>query len=629
MIGVILEQNYHIVELIGIGGMAQVYRAVNLRNKKSVAIKVLKSEFCDNAEFLRRFEREARAVLHLSHDNIVRAYGVGEYEGMPYIVLEYVDGRTLKDILQERGAMPQKTAINICCQILDALATAHAAGIIHRDVKPQNVIITPDGKAKLTDFGIARDAQATTVTFAGSTVLGSAHYLSPEQAKGRPVMEESDLYSTGVMLYEMLTGDVPFQGESTVSVALKQINEAPMPPIELNPRIYPSVNEVVLCALEKDPNARFSSAEKMQYALKRALKDPDAHPAARQELLQATQEIGFDSIHSAQTSSVQNLRLVWRIAIIIGIFIFAFIGTFFGIRATFKTADQSLPIIPAVMGKNIEDAVQKIESYGFIIEISEYTPSNTAPKGQILSQFPSAGTSAKHGSTITVTVSAGAVTPSVPSLIGLTIEEATAALQKLGLELGSVSYQMSDVAIGYVCAQSPTEGTEMAVGSQVDISISATTAGLSQMPLVTSSSLSDALKLLDAGGYKNILLQYDPKSNEKEGTVIAQQPAANEQIQMGMRILLTVSGSASAEFVSDVAYNLNIENNGTSVMVAIVDVVSGIQHERILYDRIHEKGEKIPISFTANASSSGIHELILYVNNIEIRRQDVTFKEAK
>jgi len=628
MIGVILDHHYQIAELIGTGGMAEVYRAVHLHTKRSVAIKVLKAEFRDNAEFLRRFEREARAVLHLSHENIVHAYGVGEYNGMPYIVLEYVEGRTLKEIIQERGAMPQKTAINICSQILSALATAHAAGIIHRDVKPQNVIIMPNGKAKLTDFGIARDAQATTVTFAGSTVLGSAHYLSPEQAKGRNVMEESDLYSVGIMLYEMLTGDVPFQGESTVAVALKQINEAPMPPIELNPQIYPSVNEVVLCALQKDASARFSSAEKMQYALRRAYKDPNSHPAQRQEQLQNTREIRMDDGYDTVTRE-QSLRTIWKIAILLGIFIFAFIGTFFGIRSTFKQQDNVLPLVPALTNRSLAEAEIKAESYGFIVTVGEYQPSSSVEHGKIISQTPSAGSALKLGSTITVTVSAGADVPSVPLLKGLTIEEAAAALSAVGLEIGSVSYQVSDIAIGYVCAQTPSEGTELAKGSRVDVCVSATTASTTKMPAVKGLALANALELIDTLGFRNVLVRYNNRDSEAAGTVLHQQPATEESIQPGMRITLDVDGTAKNGYFSDVAYNLTVQESGTAVMVTMMDEISGITHERILYEGTLEKGEKVPLSFTATASSGGIHELILYINGIEVRRQDTGFEKVE
>ena len=209
MIGTILDRKYRIVELIGTGGMAQVYKAINMSNRRFVAVKMLKDEYKNDAEFLRRFHREASAILNLSHENIVRAYGVGTYNDLPYLVMEYVEGHTLKSLIEKNGALPVRTAIGITCQILDALSAAHAHGIIHRDVKPQNVIVTDKGRVKLADFGIAREVKATTVTFSGQKVLGSVHYISPEQAKGTIAHEESDLYSAGVCLYEMLTGSVP------------------------------------------------------------------------------------------------------------------------------------------------------------------------------------------------------------------------------------------------------------------------------------------------------------------------------------------------------------------------------------------------------------------------------------
>lgn len=627
MIGIILEHRYRVVELIGTGGMSHVYRAVNLLTQKSVAIKVLKAEYRENPEFLRRFELEAKAVLHLSHENIVHAYGVGEYDGMPYIVLEYVEGRSLKEILQERGAMPQRTAANICSQILGALSAAHAAGIIHRDVKPQNVIITPEGKAKLTDFGIARDVQATTVTFAGSTVLGSAHYLSPEQAKGQPVTAASDLYSAGVMMYEMLTGDVPFAADSTVSVALKHINDTPLPPIELNPRIYPSVNEFVLRALAKNPSERFSSADKMLYALQRAMKDPDAHPAQRSENLSQTQEI-----HVATDNKVTQphamLRPIVVIGLVIGVFVGVLIGTFFGIRSTFKNDQQVQPLIPTVTGKQLTEALERAESYGFRIEISEYEVNATVAEGTVISQNPSPGSSAKAGTSIKVTVSAGPDVPAVPQLIGLTYDEAIAALQSLGLQVGTVTYRVSDVAIGYVCAQYPSDGTELQEGATVDLCLSATTISNEKMPALTSMQLEEALSRLDMHGYTNIFLRYDATSVQPLNTVLSQTPAADSTVQPEMRIELLVAGTPQAGYFSDIAYNLNIEKSGTQVVITMEDVRYGVKHERILFDSILEKGEKVPVSFTATAPSGGIHELILYINGVEARRQDTGFVKA-
>ncbi len=275
MIGTILERKYRIVELIGSGGMAQVYKAVNMTNRRIVAVKMLKDEYKSDAEFLRRFSLEANAILTLSHENIVRAYGAGTYDGLPYLVMEYVEGHTLKDLISSNGALPVRTAIGITCQILDALSAAHAHGIIHRDVKPQNVIVTEKGRVKLADFGIAREAKASTVTFSGSKVLGSVHYISPEQAKGTVATEQSDLYSVGVCLYEMLTGTVPFEADSTVSVALMHLQEKPVPPIQIVPDLPHSLNDIVLKALEKDPENRYRTARAMRSDLVRSLSDPN------------------------------------------------------------------------------------------------------------------------------------------------------------------------------------------------------------------------------------------------------------------------------------------------------------------------------------------------------------------
>ncbi|MCL2695015.1 MAG: protein kinase [Clostridiales bacterium] len=277
MIGEIINGKYQILDLIGTGGMARVYKAVNLNNRRTVAIKMLKPEYTEDPEFLRRFEREARATLQLSHDNIVRALGVGQFRGLPYIVLEYVEGPTLKKLISSSGALPLKSAISITCQVLDAIATAHGHGLIHRDIKPQNIIITGRGRVKLTDFGIARDAEATTRTFSGSEVIGSVHYISPEQAKGEDVSLASDIYSLGVTLYEMLTGQVPYSGDSSVSVALMHLQNEPIPPNQVNPTVPRALSDIVLRAMAKDPTERYPDCKTMRRDLVRALSDPDGN----------------------------------------------------------------------------------------------------------------------------------------------------------------------------------------------------------------------------------------------------------------------------------------------------------------------------------------------------------------
>lgn len=621
-IGTILNHRYRIVEAIGAGGMALVYRAVHITTHRQVAVKVLRQEYRDNPEFLRRFEREARAVLHLSHDNIVRAYGVGQYEGVPYIVMEYVAGRTLKQLIQENGPMPTRTAIHIACQVLEALSAAHAIGIIHRDVKPQNVIVTRDGRAKLTDFGIAREAEASTVTFAGDTVLGSVHYLSPEQATGTPVTAASDIYSVGVMLYEMLTGTVPFVGETSVAIALKHINDTPVEPVQVNPHIQPALNSIVLRAMRKDPADRYPSAKAMRNDLLHAQYDPAGS-------FFHAQTSGSDGEHPAAVPA-GKWHGAFKIALVVALCICALLGTFFGTRSLRSdTATASLPI-PSLQGKPVAEATQRAEDYGFTLVIADYAPSETVPYGNVLTQTPEAGVTARAGEQISVVVSLGPETPAVPKLIGETYEDALALLKEAGLDIGGVSYRVSDVAIGYVCEQYPAAGTAAEPGQRVDIIISATSAVLTSMPALTGLPLADALSLLDGDGFTRILLRYDGASENEVGLVAAQSPAALDSVQRGMTVLLTVAGSPAGErpYSADIAYNLNIENNDTDVMVTIAEAVNGVLIERILYETTLEKGSVIPVSFTACAASEGLHEVILYIDGQERRRQDVSFRAA-
>ena len=289
MIPDIIDGKYRVICEVGSGGMAHVYRAINMSSRKVVAVKMLKEEYLNDQEFLRRFEREAKASLALSHENIVRAFGVGDDNGVPYIVLEYVEGKTLKELIQESpgGHLSIQQSIGICSQILDALSYAHAHGIIHRDVKPQNVIVTNRGKAKLADFGIAREVTASTVTFAGKNVIGSVHYISPEQAKGLPATQESDIYSAGISLYEMLTGTVPFIGDTTVATALMHLSAKPVPPRELNPAVPPALNDIVLRAIEKEPEMRYASAKLMRSDLIRSLSHPNGTFARDRESKEA------------------------------------------------------------------------------------------------------------------------------------------------------------------------------------------------------------------------------------------------------------------------------------------------------------------------------------------------------
>ncbi len=413
MIPDVIDGKYRVIREVGSGGMARVYRAINMSSRKVVAVKMLKEEYLNDQEFLRRFEREAKASLALSHENIVRAYGVGDDNGVPYIVLEYVEGETLKDLIKKSpgGHLSVQRAIGICSQILDALSYAHAHGIIHRDVKPQNVIVTSRGKAKLADFGIAREVTASTVTFSGKNIIGSVPYISPEQAKGLPTTEESDIYSVGISLYEMLTGTVPFVGETPVATALLHLSAVPVPPRDLVPSIPPALNDIVLRALEKEPNRRYTSAKLMRSDLIRSLSHPNGTFARDRE---------------SKESKVPERRMSLSVYAWISISVFtpilviflAYLGfvnhwcsgkeatestvslpaatqkaTVANVTVTAVPAEPASKLMPSVVGQRLDDALKSLHDTGFTsIFVSTEYAENDPRTGTIILQSQPANT---------------------------------------------------------------------------------------------------------------------------------------------------------------------------------------------------------------------------------------------
>lgn len=614
--GTIVGHRYRIIEPIGTGGMAHVYRAVNLATRKVVAIKVLKDEYRNDAEFLRRFEREARAVLHLSHDNIVRAYDVGETEGLPYIVLEFIDGKTLKEILDENGPMPPRIAVALVVQVLDALGAAHAAGIIHRDVKPQNVIVMQSGKVKLMDFGIARDVNANTVTFAGATVLGSVHYLSPEQAKGLPVTEGSDLYSTGIMLYEMLTGRVPFTGDSSVSIALKHISDTPTPPIELSAKVTPALNDIILRALNKDLNRRYASASDMSDHLRRALKEPTGEFAR------------FSTPGKPLTirkPAKKRRHGALKIGLAVAAVVLALVGVFLVLRDAYQSDAASFEVVPTLVDRSLDEARQKSENFGFHFDIQDYENSDTVASGDIILQTPEAGTKAKLGTTIYGVVSLGPAAPLVPNLIGLSPDEAERTLSEIGLVLGSVSYRVSEIAIGYVCEQSLPPDTETTSGQVIDIVISASSETTIAMPYAMDQPLNVILDQLRVASFNNLFVRYAESNIIEDGVVYLQDPLPDTQVLPETPVTLTVCGKPEYAFEADIAFNVDIESSGSKVLAVIQETYNGLAYYRIVYEDSLEKGSKIPVSFTAYSDVEGTREVILICDGTQIKQQDFTF----
>lgn len=613
----ILSGKYRILEPIGTGGMANVYKATQLSAPhRTVAIKMLKKEYQNDAAFTRRFQYEAQAVLNLSHENIVRSFDVGEDDGDPYIVLEYIEGKTLKQIIKEQGPLSAKTAVHYAVQILDALSHAHAKGIVHRDVKPQNVIVTPRGKVKLTDFGIARDAYASTMTFTGTSVMGSVHYISPEQASGKNVTNASDLYSLGVALYEMLTGEVPFQSENPVSIALKHLQDTFPVPEKVSPQISSALSDVILKATQKDPALRYASAKSMRQDLQRALREPNgtfAHVAPE----------------PSRTDAPHPKKGVWKIGLGVAVVLSVFVCIFLMGRTLLIQNDAGKgDLVPKLVGKSVDEARDTAGLRNYEVEVAGTAAAQDYAPGIIIAQNPQAGTLATPGSQIFVTVSEGTVMPTVPDLTGATLSQATQLLTEAGLRIGEVQYQTSEHPAGEVFKQDPVSGTTLVQGDDVRVFISGEPDNSIEMPSVTTLSLEKALILLHDRGLTNIRIRpevTDTNVKELEDTVVRQTPAMGEPAQKDALIELSVYDSIQGNFFADVAFNVDITEKNTPVMVTLLCEHDMIPYETVLYENQLGKGQQQPIAFTAYSGQYGAQSLIVYVNGQEVARHDIHF----
>ena len=427
-----------------------VYRAKCHVLNRMVAVKILRDEFTTDEEFIKRFNTEAQAVASLTHPNIVSVYDVGHEGNLYYIVMELIKGRTLKDIIVSEGALAWKWCINVTMQIASALETAHRNNIIHRDIKPHNIILTEDGMAKVTDFGIAKAVSNSTITAFGTT-MGSVHYFSPEHARGGFTDAKSDLYSLGVVMYEMLTGKLPFEADTPVSVALKHIQEEPKEPKSLNPSIPNAVNDIVMKAMKKDPNLRYQNASEMLRDLNRSLKDPDGNFVNNNfnDFDSRTRVISTKEVESRinekkkieenaknkpkKKSFVQKHKILSSTVGLILLFILAFGGT----SAYIKIVTPKDVIMPNLVGLSKEEAKQKVEELKLLYEVSEEVYDTTVEEGKIISQEPAFQNNykLKEKTTMKVVVSLGQKIVSVPKVTGMQEDEAKDTIQKADLKV--------------------------------------------------------------------------------------------------------------------------------------------------------------------------------------------------
>lgn len=549
MKGMVFAERYKLVDFIGQGGMSLVYRAVDVRTGHSVAVKILKSEYNSDKEFLERFQREAQAASLMSHHNLVNLLDVGVESDYRYLVLEYVNGNTLKDVIRQKGRLNYQTTIQITIRILSALQHAHDNGIIHRDIKPQNVLIHADGHVKVADFGIARMTNAFTIS-KSDTVVGSVHYSSPEQATGSVVEATSDLYSTGVVMYEMLTGRVPFVGDTPVSVAMQHIKDEPPPIADFAPETPPAVIAVVMKAMEKNPKKRFQSAREMADALMKA-KDGKLVPelvaqelnrqSSQQTAPQRVRELSPRKPQGAQTarrsparrrSRKKLLRVVVSVAGVSAVLTLLTLG----IIGVYEHVSRSA-IAPDVVGLSVGDAQAMARREGLNWQQTDISH-DTVPAGTVISQIPEADTQMEKGDSLLVTVSLGPSTTTMPDVMGLMYEEATARLNERGFGGIVLIRTTSTAPEGTVLNQTPAVGQSYAVGQAVELTVSG---GSTMVPEVIGRTQQEAVELLRESRLGMATPVYVEVTDPAQvGVVLSQTPVSGTMTVLDAPVTLTV-----------------------------------------------------------------------------------------
>jgi serine/threonine-protein kinase len=542
---------YRVIEKIGSGGMADVYKAVDEVLGRTVAVKVLHPRYASDPTFVARFRQEAQAAANLSNPHIVNIYDWGQEDSTYFIIMEFVRGTDLKSLIDEKGPVDPIKAAEYAAQACSALAVAHSYDVIHRDIKPHNIVLTPDGQIKVMDFGIAR-AGNTTMTQTGS-VLGTAQYISPEQAQGRPLGPPSDLYSLGVVLYEMTTGRLPFQADTPVAVALKQVNEPPRPPRELNPAIPPSLETVILRAMAKDPAARYDSAEEMRDALRRVV--------AGQTVSTVPHHMDQTSVLPVIEASQPAARLVpqpqrrrpvwpWVVALLLLLAIGIGAALASGLIPTGPLFGPAQVAVPDVTGIPLARAESEITSAGLKVGPVGRQSSGTVTSGTVISQQPSAGLKMDKGGAVRLVVSSGPETVDVPDLNAMTDQTAIQAIQAANLRVGTIARAYNKAPSGTVYGQSPKAGTKVAVRSVVNINVSLGIQ-LVTVPDVSGRSESDAKKTLTDDGF-NVTTTHIYSTTTNSGLVIDTNPSAGSSVAKGSTVKLRISKGPELVSVPDV-----------------------------------------------------------------------------
>ncbi|MEA5074098.1 MAG: Stk1 family PASTA domain-containing Ser/Thr kinase [Eubacterium aggregans] len=562
MIGRLLNGRYEIIELIGRGGMAYVYKAKDLKLNRFVAVKVLRDEYTENEQFIKKFDRESQAAAGLTHPNIVSVYDVGVDDDVYFIIMEYVDGITLKQYLDKKGVLDYEEATNFIIDVAEALKCAHEHKIIHRDIKPHNILLTRDLVPKVTDFGIARAVTSSTVTMTNQT-MGSVHYISPEQARGGFVDERSDLYSLGIMYYELVTGELPFDEESTVTIAIKHIREEIVPPKEINPNIPDSVNAVILKLTQKKPEERYQNVDELVADLDRLMMDAEAavgmasgmRASNTDELFNDLGDDGLfkvepatmaqpiipddDEVDETGLSDLQSRKKKKKM-IIVGV-IAAVIVLILAIVAINAFSPKKNVTVPDVTNMTKEQATTALNNLKLTLEVEKEVYSSTVDAGKIVSQNPTAGSTSQEGKTIKVSISKGSQSVGVPSVIGLSENDAITAIEGAKLAVGEIQREFnSDYSTGTVFKVSPGEGSQVAEKSKVTLYVSKGP-DVVNVPGIVGLAKSDADSRIQANGLSVGTVTEEHSSTYATGVVIRQSPSEGTQTERGSAVNYVVS----------------------------------------------------------------------------------------
>lgn len=653
MDNIILGNRYQLKDLIGVGGMAKVYKATDRLLQREVAIKVLKDQYEEDDEFVKKFSNEALSAARLSHVNIVSVYDIGEDliagKKIHYIVMEYVDGETLKDLINKNNnGLSNHDIIDYSVQIAQALSSAHQSNIVHRDIKPQNILMDKYGLLKVTDFGIARVSTNATITYT-SSILGTVHYISPEQAKGKFVDEKSDLYSLGVVMYEMATGKVPFDADNSVGIAVMHIQDEPVEPKALNENLSDRLNKIIMKLLEKNPQDRFTNAKEVIRALDDEnydIGDVKKEQTAKIPVVEENQETTFipiveDDIRKNDEEEVvvedekaqendnqieeneavyispgdddkkpkknKKKRKIWPIFLLVLALV---LGGFYYVRSS----NSNMVEVPTVLNLSEDEAVKLLKSKNLKANVSRYAESNNYSEGKVMEQDPTPKTKVKPYSTVNLVISQGREVE-VPDLSNMTIDQAEESLKELGLSLGKTNSEYSDtVEKDKIISQSPREGDTVQSGSEIDINVS-----LGQkepevknvsVPNLVGQTEDNAISIAEDSGISVRNINYEYSDTVEKGIVISQSISSNTEVAENSQIDLVVSNGKDPNKKEDTDDKSNEENsNGQEEAVNVrfsINAPSDKDNFNIKIYKLSDDNQRTDLLYNENHTSSEI-----------------------